>query len=50
MNRFFVEKEKIGEARIRLTAADDVHHALHVLRMRPGERVEICDGEAEALK
>ncbi len=46
MNRFFVPKENIGDLRIRLTDPEDVHHALRVLRLREGERVEIADGEA----
>ncbi len=46
MNRFFVPKESIGDARIRVTDREDVHHARHVLRMREGERAEIADGEA----
>lgn len=46
MNRFFVKKENIGERFIRVTDLADVHHALHVLRMRAGERAEIADGEA----
>ncbi len=46
MSRFFVTPEAVGETRIRLTNPDDLHHMLHVLRLRPGEEIDISDGVA----
>lgn len=44
MSRFFVERSQIGEEFIVLEGGD-VNHIRNVLRMRPGEKIEICDGQ-----
>jgi len=44
MFHFFVTKEQVAGSRITL-AGSDVNHVKNVLRMKPGERVTISDGE-----
>ena len=44
MYLFFVEKENIGAQIARITGPD-VNHIKNVLRMRPGSRLRISDGE-----
>lgn len=44
MYHFFVSPEQIGENHIRITGAD-VNHIKNVLRMRPGEKVLIGNGQ-----
>jgi len=41
MRRFFCDDITGDTATI---AGDDAHHAARVLRMRPGERISLCDG------
>jgi 16S rRNA (uracil1498-N3)-methyltransferase len=43
MHRFFVESEQIQKDQICIVG-NDVNHIKNVLRMRPGEEVEISDG------
>jgi 16S rRNA (uracil1498-N3)-methyltransferase len=43
MPRFFVEKEILPDATAIELDADDSHHILHVLRLQPGEIIEVCD-------
>ena len=43
MNRFFVEKTAVQGGQIVITDSQDVHHAKKVLRLRPGEQVEVSD-------
>ena len=45
MHRFFVEQAAIGAAFIEITAKEDVGHITRVLRLRPGERILVADGE-----
>ncbi|MBR4881585.1 MAG: 16S rRNA (uracil(1498)-N(3))-methyltransferase [Clostridia bacterium] len=44
MPRFFVSRDAIKENEIEITGID-VNHIKNVLRMQPGEELEICDGE-----
>lgn len=44
MYHFFVSKEQIGSREIIITGGD-VNHIRNVLRMKPGEKVYISDGE-----
>lgn len=44
MSKFFVERSQIREDSI-LLEGGDVNHIRNVLRMRPGEKIEICDGQ-----
>lgn len=43
MYRFFVEESRIGEEEIAITGGD-VNHIRNVLRMKPGQRVVVSDG------
>jgi 16S rRNA (uracil1498-N3)-methyltransferase len=43
MHRFFLPPEHCQNASLCLTG-DEAHHALHVVRVRPGERVAVVDG------
>ncbi len=43
MPRFFVDKNQIQENFINITG-DDVKHIKRVLRLREGEKIEVCDG------
>lgn len=45
MSRFFVDPGNVGEKNIYITDRDDLHHIKKVLRLRPGDEVEISDGE-----
>lgn len=45
MSRFFVDPENVKDKVIYITEKDDIHHIKKVLRLRPGETVEISDGE-----
>ncbi len=47
MNRFFVDKQNIVEdlQQIMIVDQDDVKHIERVLRLKQGDRVEICDGQ-----
>ena len=42
MPRFFVQNECIGNGRLTLTGKD-AHHISNVLRMKPGDRLTVCD-------
>lgn len=44
MNRFFVKKDDI-EGNSALITGEDVKHISKVLRMAPGDKVMLCDGE-----
>jgi 16S rRNA (uracil1498-N3)-methyltransferase len=44
MRRFFVEPGAVRDGRIYLEDAGDVRHIGTVLRMRPGDRLSVCDG------
>ncbi len=43
MARFFIDKEDIQGDLLRVR--EDAHHILHVLRMRIGDEITLCDGE-----
>lgn len=43
MPRFFIEREMISESGISLSGNDAIH-ITKALRMRPGERLTVCDG------
>lgn len=43
MQHFFVTPEQVEENRIRINGSD-VNHIKNVLRMKPGEKIEISDG------
>jgi 16S rRNA (uracil1498-N3)-methyltransferase len=45
MNRFFIEKSGIAGDRAWITDPDDIKHIAKVLRLMPGERIEISDGQ-----
>ena len=49
MPRFFIEPSQIGTAgdgsRTVLIMGDDAAHITKSLRMKPGERVTVCDGD-----
>ena len=45
MSRFFTEPENISDKYIYITDADDIHHIKKVLRLKPGDTVEISDGQ-----
>lgn len=45
MNRFYYVEEK--DRMVELTG-DDAHHLSRVLRLKPGDRVELCDGQGTA--
>lgn len=44
MHRFFVNKDQIEDAFIRISG-EDHHHLTHVLRIRDNEVFEVCNGE-----
>ncbi len=44
MYQFFVEEEQIGREFVTITGSD-VNHIKHVLRMKPGDKLRISDGE-----
>ncbi len=46
MYRFYVEPNQIGEGDIKITGSD-VNHIKNVLRMKPGEKIIICDGQGK---
>lgn len=46
MNRFFVEKDNIGDDVILITKKDDVHHISKVLRLQEGDLIIISDNRA----
>ena len=45
MYLFFVDGRDIGEETARITGPD-VNHIKNVLRMKPGDKVRISDGES----
>lgn len=44
MHHFFAEPSQIADGRVRITGTD-VNHMKNVLRIKPGEKVEISDGD-----
>ncbi len=49
MYHFFVEKDQIGQEEITIRGSD-VNHIRNVLRMKPGERVFVSDGEKKGYE
>lgn len=45
MSRFFVAPEQIGADSIRIEDKNDLHHMRKVLRLSPGDEVDISDGQ-----
>src|SRR5215813_7211962 len=43
MHRFYLPPEQCNAERLSLTGGE-AHHAMHVLRLRPGDRVYVLDG------
>jgi 16S rRNA (uracil1498-N3)-methyltransferase len=43
MQRYFVAAEQFGEAEVRITG-EDAHHALRVMRTKPGDKLIVSDG------
>jgi 16S rRNA (uracil1498-N3)-methyltransferase len=48
MHRFYLPPAQCAGDQLRLTGRE-AHHALHVLRLRPGETVTVLDGAGQAL-
>ncbi|WMJ88617.1 16S rRNA (uracil(1498)-N(3))-methyltransferase [Anaerocolumna sp. MB42-C2] len=46
MYRFYVEPNQIGEININITGSD-VNHIKNVLRMTPGDKIIICNGQGK---
>lgn len=46
MYRFYVEQNQISEKTIRILGSD-VNHIKNVLRMKPGEKIIICNGQGK---
>ncbi len=44
MDRFFVEKKDINEEKIQIIG-EDAKHISKVLRLREGDKIEVCDKE-----
>lgn len=44
MNRFFVHPNQIDGQVIRIVRKEDLHHIKTVLRLRPGDSIEVSDG------
>ena len=44
MHHFFAEPSQIADGKVTIIGAD-VNHMKNVLRMKPGEQVEISDGD-----
>ncbi len=45
MSRFFVTQDKIGDRMIHMDDRGDLKHMTKVLRLRPGDEVDIADGQ-----
>ena len=43
LHRFFASPED-GDPGLAVLRNDEAHHAIHVVRLRPGDRVEVIDG------
>ena len=46
MSRFFVTPDAVGDVAIRITDREDLHHMTKVLRLKPGDEIEVSDGTA----
>lgn len=45
MNRFYVPKKNISLGQMTIDESSDVHHLVHVLRLKTGDKVCVSDGE-----
>lgn len=45
MHRFFVDRAAVGAQTVEITGKEDVGHITRVLRLRPGDRILVSDGE-----
>jgi len=45
VNRFFVDGTLVKSSSATILDEKDVHHCVKVLRLQPGEEVELCDGK-----
>jgi 16S rRNA (uracil1498-N3)-methyltransferase len=43
MSRFFVNQKNIGDTFVSITEKEDVHHISKVLRLKPGDEIDISD-------
>ena len=43
MSRFFVNQKNIGDVYITITEKEDIHHIAKVLRLKPGDEIDISD-------
>src|ERR1700741_4288646 len=48
MHRFYLPPNECKDKTLTLTG-NEAHHALHVLRIRPGERLMVLDGAGQEL-
>jgi 16S rRNA (uracil1498-N3)-methyltransferase len=46
MSRFFVAPDAVGDSSIRITDREDLHHMMKVLRLKPGDEIDVSDGTA----
>jgi 16S rRNA (uracil1498-N3)-methyltransferase len=47
MPRFFTECPPMEGTKLIDIVGDDAHHGIHVLRLRPGEKLTVCDGRGK---
>lgn len=45
MNRFFIDSNYVGSSHIEIIDRDDVHHISHVLRLKKGDTIVVCDSK-----
>lgn len=45
MNRFFIDSNYVGSSHIEIIDRDDVHHISHVLRLKKGDKIVVCDSK-----
>lgn len=43
MSRFFVNQKNIGDTFVSITEKEDIHHISKVLRLKPGDEIDISD-------
>lgn len=48
MQRYFVAPEQFAEGAVMITG-EDAHHAVRVMRMKPGDKIIVSDGEARTV-
>lgn len=45
MNRFFIDSNYVGSSHTEIIDRDDVHHISHVLRLKKGDKIVVCDSK-----